>query len=62
MTLDDMLLMTRDRWNLYGDGTAVQIFGSDPRYFGLTDYVVSSVVSGPSLILVPRVRINGGTR
>lgn len=37
-------------------GGAFQVFprGNERRYFDLSDYVVSSSVSGPSFILVPR--------
>lgn len=37
---------------------AVQVFSRDPMLWRLTDWTVSSAVSGPSVILVPRARGN----
>jgi hypothetical protein len=60
LTLAEMLYLTGDHsvGRCYGDSfEAVQVFGMslDWRYWRLSDYVVSSCVSGPSVILVPRL-------
>ena len=59
MTLTDLLLITRDWSEQYGgnDSTAIQVVRPSDNgrmYYHLSDYVVSSAVSGPSLILIPR--------
>ncbi len=53
-TLLDLLAETHDT-AVHDPGGSVQVFGRDPRYWRLSDFLVSSAVSGPSLIMVPRV-------
>ncbi len=55
MTLRTLLEQTGHHSQPFGNRGAVQVFGSDWRYYRLSDYVVTSAVSGPSLVLVPRV-------
>ena len=38
------------------DSGAVQVFSRDPQLWRLSDWAVSSTVSGPSVVLVPRAR------
>ncbi|MFQ5506320.1 MAG: hypothetical protein ACE5F1_16245 [Planctomycetota bacterium] len=58
MLLTTLLTETGDFSQPYGEGEgAIQVFGDDRRYWTLLDYVVSSVVSGPSIILIPRDRL-----
>jgi len=54
--LDDLLRLTGDHSEPYGDSeTTVQVLRpSSTRYYRLSDYVVSSAVSGPSIILMQR--------
>ena len=58
MTLEEVLQMTGDDTKPYGSGFGViQVFNNSeygPEYYHLSDYVVTSHASGPSLILVPR--------
>ncbi len=56
MTLQTLLERTGDYSQPYGKSGAVQVFGNDWRYYRLADYVVSSAVSGPSIVLVPIAR------
>ena len=57
--LEDILAATGDATVVLKTG-AVQVFprigkfGTAGRYYHLTDYVVSSAIGGPSLILAPR--------
>lgn len=54
MTLTELLSETHDHHVTLKTG-AIMVFARDGRqYYDLSDYVVSSAVSGPSLILVPR--------
>lgn len=54
VTLKQTLEITNDGYRKLESG-AYQVFYSVAKsYFGLSDYVVTSAVSGPSLILVPR--------
>lgn len=55
MTLHELLAETGDASQLIGL-SGIQVFGTDPRYFRLTDYLVSSAISGPSYVLVSRNR------
>ena len=55
MTLRALLRRTGDHSQPYGDRDAVQVFGNGWQYYRLADYVVTSAVSGPSIVLVPRV-------
>ncbi len=58
MTLRALLRQTRDHHQSFGDRGAVQVFNRTDqgwRYYRLSDYVVTSAVSGPSIVLVPRV-------
>ena len=55
MKLQTLLEQTGHHSQPYGDRGAVQVFGNGWRYYRLADYVVTSAVSGPSLVLVPRV-------
>ena len=56
MTLAEMLAETDDYHFAYPGTRAVQVYSrtDDPRYFGLTDYLVTTILSGPSFILVER--------
>ena len=49
----ELLAETKDP-AIHRPGGYVQVFGRDRRYWRLTDYLVSSAVSGPSLIMVRR--------
>ena len=59
MKLYDLLSVTLDPWKRIGV-SVFQVFprGNGSGYYRLSDYVVSSAVSGPSLILVPREKKN----
>ncbi len=62
LTLAQLLIETDDYLysspTVTGDSFApaesVQVFSRDTRYFCLSDYIVWSAESGPSLILAPR--------
>ena len=54
MRLQTLLERTGDHSQPFGDRGAVQVFGNGWRYYRLSDYVVTSAVSGPSLVLAPR--------
>lgn len=53
LTLAKLLAQTGDYQQPYPSG-AIQVFSTDRRYWALSDFVVSSAVSGPSIVLVPR--------
>lgn len=58
MTLNELLEMTQDHCHTFDSG-AKQVRvnpGKNAAYFDLDDYVVSSCVSGPSLILIERFK------
>ena len=51
-----LLRHTGHRSQPFGSRGAVQVFCTgDWRYYRLSDYVVTSAVSGPSIVLVPEV-------
>ena len=55
--LQRLLDQTGDHAQPFGKAGAVQVFNRTEdswRYYRLSDYVVSSAVSGPSIVLVPR--------
>lgn len=61
MTLEQLLEQTGHPNQPLGDRGAIQVFHHRPYtpdmnwlYYRLSDYVVSSSVSGPSLILIPK--------
>ena len=60
MKLSEVLESTGDFWQpLEAEGFQVFVDVTHPdrwRYFHLSDFLVSSVVSGPSYILIPRKR------
>ena len=53
-TLENILKITKDYYHKRGDSYQVFPKGNEFRYWKLSDYVVSSVLSGPSLWLIPR--------
>ena len=55
MTLVTLLEQTGHRSQPIGDRDAIQVFGNGWQYYRLSDYLVTSAVSGPSIVLVPRV-------
>ncbi len=58
MTLTALLRLTGDHSQPFGNRGAVQVFNRSEqgwKYYRLSDYVVTSAVSGPSIVLVPRV-------
>lgn len=62
MTLEQYLAANKNvTWNQGGEwnkpleeGKAIYIYDYTPDCWRLSDYVVSSVVSGPAVVLVPR--------
>ena len=57
MTLRALLSQTGDHSQAFGNRGAVQVFNRSEQgwqYYRLSDYVVTSAVSGPSIVLVPR--------
>jgi hypothetical protein len=46
----------------FGKQGAIQVFSTDPVLWRLSDHVVSSTASGPSVILVPRINTNPAQR
>jgi hypothetical protein len=60
MKLSELLVATNDtaiQAPAGGDGFRVFLanrFTGDPRYWRLEDYAVSSALSGPSVVLIPR--------
>lgn len=54
MTLAKLLERTGHYSQPIGSRGCRQVFGKGPEYFRLIDYVVTSAISGPSLILTPR--------
>ena len=53
-TLENVLKTTKDHYQKYGTVYHVFVTESARQYYNLSDYVVSSAESGPSLWLIPR--------
>ncbi len=62
MTLRTLLEQTGHHSQAFGDRGAVQVFGNGWEYYRLSDCVVTSAVSGPSIVLVPREPVLGRHR
>ena len=52
--LENVLKITKDYYQRYGKVYHVFVTGSARQYYNLSDYVVSSAESGPSLWLIQR--------
>jgi hypothetical protein len=59
--LRDVLGETQDEWRALWNCTGAMLVFPQPepdrRYWHLTDYAVSSALSGPSILLVPRAQV-----